>query len=637
MTTTTTQPATAPGAAHEAFDPVSLAVITSRMEGIVRRMTNTLFRTARSSVLNTARDFSCAIITGDDELLAVADSLPIHVMSGPDLIARYMRECHPQLAAGDAFLHNSPYHGNSHAGDHCIVIPVIDAQGAHHFTVLVKAHMADIGNSEPTTLWATCRDVYHEGALIFPCVKVQQDYRDVDDVLRMCRARIRVPDVWYGDYLGMVGAARIGERELLALGSELGWEHLRDYTLAWRDYSEQRMVEAIGQMPAGRVTASNAHDPIPGVEGDGLEEGIPLNVAVEIDPADGRIMVDFTDNVDCLPCGVNLTESTARTAAMIGVYNSLPFEVPTNAGAFRRLDIRLRENSIAGIPRHPASCSTATFAVADRLASAVQRAIGGLADGIGMAECGGECPASTAGISGVDPRRDGEPFVSLTILGLTGGGAHPKADGWVAGGEVGDGGTMQIDSVEVDELLYPIRVWANRIIPDTGGAGRRRGAPSAYVEYGPAGIELEAMWECDGYVHPAIGVRGGHPGATAQQFLRTAGGALEPLDPWGHVKLKPDETVIAMSTGGGGYGPPWERELERVLKDVREGWVTPAQAAEVYGVVVADGAVDEAATERRRAELAAAGAAPPPRVDADARLAELVERMDLLVRAGRGA
>lgn len=635
MTETSTINANAKGVGEE-FDPVSLAVITSRMEGIVRRMTNTLFRTARSSVLNTARDFSCAIITDDDELLAVANSLPIHVMSGPDLIAGYMRECHPELAAGDAFLHNSPYHGNSHAGDHCIVVPVIDADGSHRFTVLVKAHMADIGNSEPTTLWATCRDVYHEGALIFPCVQVQRDYEDIDDVLRMCRARIRVPDVWFGDYLGMVGAARIGERELLTLGEELGWEHLRSYTLAWRDYSEQRMIDAISEMPAGEVRASNAHDPIPGVEGEGLEEGIPLNVEVNVDPTAGRIAVDFTDNIDCLPCGVNMTESTARTAAMIGIYNSLPFEVPTNAGAFRRLEIKLRENSIAGIPRHPASCSTATFAVADRLASAVQRAIGGLADGIGMAECGGECPASTAGISGVDPRRDDEPFISLTILGLTGGGAHPKADGWVAGGEVGDGGTMQIDSIEVDELLYPIRVWANRIIPDTGGAGRRRGAPSAYVEYGPANIELEAMWECDGYVHPARGVRGGHPGATAQQFLRSGDGSLEPLDPWGHVKLKPDQTVIAMSTGGGGYGPPWERELELVAKDVREGWVSDAQAASVYGVVFdGDGDVDAGATERLRAELAAAAAEPPARVDADARLTELIEKMERLLSAGR--
>ena len=79
----------------EGFDPVALAVISSRIEGIVRRMTNTLFRTARSSVLNTARDFSCCIVTRDHELLACGESLPIHVMSGPDMVAAATARLHP--------------------------------------------------------------------------------------------------------------------------------------------------------------------------------------------------------------------------------------------------------------------------------------------------------------------------------------------------------------------------------------------------------------------------------------------------------------------------------------------------------------------------------------------------------------
>src|SRR5262245_21203 len=144
-------------------------------------------------------------------MLAAAESLPIHVMSGPELISESLAELHPEMRAGDAFLHNSPYHGNSHAGDHCVLVPVVDDGGRHHFTAMVKAHMSDIGNSEPTTLWANARDVYHEGALIFPGVRVQRDYRDVPEMIEMCRARLRVPDVWYADFIGMIGAARIGE------------------------------------------------------------------------------------------------------------------------------------------------------------------------------------------------------------------------------------------------------------------------------------------------------------------------------------------------------------------------------------------------------------------------------------------
>ena len=132
-------------------DGVRLALLSNRLEGISRKMGNTLLRTGRSGVLNIARDFSCCILTAEHELVAVAESLPIHVLSGPDMMARSMCEFHPKLKRGDAFLHNSPYHDCSHPADHTILVPVVDDDGIHRFTVLAKAHQADIGNSIPTT------------------------------------------------------------------------------------------------------------------------------------------------------------------------------------------------------------------------------------------------------------------------------------------------------------------------------------------------------------------------------------------------------------------------------------------------------------------------------------------------------
>jgi N-methylhydantoinase B len=616
------------GAAAERFDPVALAVITSRIQGIVRRMTNTLFRTARSSVLNTARDFSCCVVTREHEMLACAESLPIHVMSGPDLVSASLSRLHPRPRAGDAYLHNSPYHGNSHAGDHCILVPIVSADGEHRFTAMVKAHMADIGNSQPTTLWANARDVYNEGALIFPGVRVQSDYEDIPDIIEICRARIRVPDVWYADYSGMIGAARIGERELAALGEELGWRALHAYTEAWFDYSEQIMAAAIRRMPSGRSVAHNTHDPLPA---EGATDGVPITVAVTVDPQAARIEVDLRENPDCLPCGINLTEATSRTAAMIGVFNSLPISVPQNAGAFRRLDVLIRENCVAGIPVHPASCSTATTGVADRVANATQRAIAELADGFGMAETG-TLTASVADISGRDPRHGDSPFVNLMILGLTCGAGHARGDGWLVSGEVGDGGLMMRDSTEVDELLYPIVVWADRIVQDSGGPGRFRGAPACYVEYGPADTEIDAMWSTDGYVHAALGARGGYPGAPARQFLRRADGSVKALPGWGELRLAAGETVYATASAGAGYGLPWEREVQRVVRDVREGWVSVEQATEVYGVVVRDGELDLSATAQRRAELAREHPPTPELLDVQARTAAIAEQLAAYVR-----
>jgi N-methylhydantoinase B len=588
--------------AQRESSPLELALLNSRFEGIARTMMNTLLRTARSAILNTARDFSCCILTSDDQLLAMAESLPIHVMSGPDLIARYMKETHPDLRAGDAFLHNSPYHGNSHAADWCVVIPVIDPAGVHRYTVLAKAHLADCGNAVPTTYVADAIDVYNEGALIFPCVKVQEGYRDREDVLRMARVRIRVPELWHGDFLALLGAARIGERRLLELLPEVGVERLQAYERDWFHYSEHRMIAAIRRMPRGTVTREGRHDPIPG-----LPEGVPVRVTVTVDPDDARIEVDLRDNMDCQPCGLNLTEATSRTSAMMGVFTGLAAVVPPNAGSFRRLQVHLRNNCIVGVPRHPYSCSAATTDLSELTASLVALALGDLGEGFGLAQIGRAQPASMSVISGRDPRHGNAPFVNQLILAVTGGAGAPTADGWLTILGIGAAGFLYRDSVEIDEMKYPIVVHEQRIVRDSEGAGRFRGSPGARVEFGPIpGCSLDVVYLSDGTSNASAGVRGGLPGGTASQRKRDATGALsDELGSYARVRLVSGETIVGQTCGGGGYGPPHERDVRRVVEDVREGWISAERAFHVYGVKLdAEGYVDEAATASRRTRFA---------------------------------
>ena len=431
---------------------VRLAILHKRMEGICRKMANTLFRTGRSGVLNTARDFSCCIVTADSQLLSTAESLPIHVLSGPDIMNNAMKKLHPNLSHGDAFLHNSPYHGCSHSADHTILVPVIDDVGQHRFTVLAKAHQADCGNSLPTTYMGAARDVYEEGALIFPAVRVQKNYVDNQDIIRMCQMRIRVPEQWWGDYLAMMGAARIGEREIVALSSEYGWDVLENFSADWFDYSELCMIKEIRRLPGGARTVISSHDPFPGAP-----DGINVNTSVLVSPENSIIEVDLRDNQDCLPCGLNLSEACARTAAMVGIFNSVSHTVPPNAGSFRRIRLHLRQNCVVGIPQHPTSCSVATTNVADHVANGVQRAIAELGPGFGMAEAGSVLPPSMGVISGQNPRT-GELFVNQLFLGFGGGSASAYLDAWVTIQHVGNAGICHQDSIELDELNFPIFV-----------------------------------------------------------------------------------------------------------------------------------------------------------------------------------
>jgi N-methylhydantoinase B len=584
-------------------DGVRTAILSSRIESIARKMQNTLFRTARSGILNTAHDFSCVVLTADCRLLAAAESLPIHTLIGPDIMCRAVKKHHPMLRRGDCFLHNSPYEGNSHAADHNLIVPVVDDDDILRYFVLAKAHQADCGNSRPSTYLGDVVDVYEEGALIFSATKIQANYEDNDDIIRMCKARIRVPDQWWGDYLASLGSVRIGERELLALGREVGWDVLDDFAEAWFDYSEGKMAEALRQLPNGRTVVCTAHDPFPGVP-----EGIPTMVDVTIDAANAQITVDLRNNPDCQPSGLNLTEGTSISAAMVGIYNGiLDHSVPANAGSFRRIDVLVRENCCVGIPRHPFSCSVATTNLADRVSNPVQRAIAEIAAGFGMAETGPIQPPGMGVISGRDPRNGDEPFVNQVHIGITGGAGTPVTDGFLSIIHAGNAGMCRIDCVEVDELHHPIFVRSRYLMPDTEGAGTFRGAPSAYAEFGPAdGCTLKVLYTADGTINAAAGARGGGIGGPAKAMKRERDGSLTLLPACYGVTLEPGERVVSHSAGGGGYGSPLERDPARVLHDLREGWISAERAGEVYGVVTvgtaADDtlAVDAVATKARR-------------------------------------
>ena len=576
-------------------DGVKLALVNNRLQGIARKMSNTLARTGRSGVLNIARDFSCCIVSADDELVAAAESLPIHVLSGPDLMSKSMKDLHPGFLPGDVFLHNSPYHGCSHPADHTLLAPVFDAEGKHRFTILVKAHQADCGNSQPTTYMGTARDVYEEGALIFPCVRVQRQYELVSDVIRMCELRIRVPEQWRGDFLAMLGSVRIGEQELLALGQDLGWDALEALTKDYLDYSEERMIAALRQLPRASAERSSTHDPIPGTPPD----GITVKVTVRIDPDDARVHVDLTDNDDCYPCGLNLSESCARTAAMIGIFNSIDATIPKNAGAFRRIDVQLREGCVVGVPRHPTSCSVATTNLADRVTGPVQVAMADISASIGAAECGPFQPPSVGVLSGV--RGDsGDAYVNQVFLGFTGGGAGPRADAWQLMLHAGNGGQCLLDSVELDELRMPVIVTRRQFVIDSEGAGQYRGASSLVTEFGPLSGKMTVAYVADGSINPAQGARGGGAGGATSQVLLDKDGQCHDIPVAGNVDLVPGETIRSVCAGGGGYGVPKSRAVAAVIDDVRERWISHERALSVYGVDVQADASGGVAVEARK-------------------------------------
>jgi len=221
-----------------------------------------------------------------------------------------------------------------------------------------------------------------------------------------------------------------------------------------------------------------------------------------------------------VPAGLDLARATSTAAALCGVFNVLGGDVPHNAGSFGRVFVLLRENAVAGVPRPPACCSPATTDVADRIVNMTQAAFAAAADGIGLAE-GGD-----------------------------GGGATPVCDGWVTWTLPVCAGPLYRDSVEIDELKYPVLFHELRLLTDSGGGGRFRGGPATRLRRGPRDTSVTFAFAADGWQTPPRGVRGGRDGMKASARLIGGDGARTPVPTVGQVVLGPGDEIEGIDCGG---------------------------------------------------------------------------------------
>jgi len=584
------------------FDPILLAVLSSRFESIIREMTNTVMKASRSSVIKNARDMSCGILTYDHRLVSVEEALPIHV-NALELTTKPITELFDDIKEGDAFLNNSPFYGVTHHADLTLSVPVF-FEGTPLFWTLSRSHHADIGAPEPSTYLPFAATIYQEG-VHFPCVRIQENFKDKEDLLRIGFQKIRVSNIWHGDYRAQVGACRIGERRLKELVAQYGIDTIRDFIEAWMEYGERRAIAAIERLPAGTYTYEVRHDPVAGV----ADAGIPIRAKVTVDPKKGLVTVDVRDNPDCVPGGLNLTEACAVASCRIGVYYNLEASVPHNEGSSSRIVPLLRDGCVVGRPKHPTGTSCATSNVNERLANAVQCAFSGMGEPYGMAEGGGNFSAALGVVSGVDRRRtEHVEYITQLMLALSGGPANHGHDGWLTYECSVGNGIMVTDSIEVDEATYPILVEERRICQDSMGFGEWNGAPAVQGSYRSLTGDM-TLYVCgDGGTFPAKGVLGGRAGANCGTWRRSIDGTVERLPDFFSGTLAGGDAVGYRSCAGGGYGSPSRRDPERVVEDVNRKWLSVAAASDIFGVAVrlaengVDYEVDAEATRRLRAK-----------------------------------
>ena len=558
-------------------DPFLVSVLKSRFEAIVREMSNVVMKASRSAVIKNAKDLSCTILTFDHRIVTTEDALPIHV-TAMDICTRPITELFDDIKPGDIYLNNCPFTGGTHHADMILCMPVF-AGDEPLFWVVALSHHADTGAPIPTTYLPFAKNVYEEG-IQFPCVRLVERGVIKQDILRIGLNRIRVPEMWHGDLMAQIGACRTGERRIGELLQRYGRDTLMNFVEDWFDYGERRMIVEIAKLPAGTFRYETRHDPVPGV----AEDGVPVRLAVTIDPEAGVITVDATENVDCVPGGLNLSENTCTSSCRIGVFNNLDHTLPHNHGSISRIKVKLRDGSAVGRPRHPTGTSVATTNVNDRLILAGTCLFSELGETYGQAECGCHLPLGMAVISGDDPFRQDQPYVNQVFVGYSGGGALHGHDGWLTYCGPANGGLIVLDSIEVDESMYPFVIASREVCADSQGFGEWEGAPGVSGSFYPLDHDMTAIYAADGTTFPPRGVNGGTDAKPVSSRKRSSNGAMIDLPAFNEETCRAGEQLYFHAAGGGGYGDPRKRPAERVLASVNRGWLTPETARAVYKV-----------------------------------------------------
>ncbi|MBI2875881.1 MAG: hydantoinase B/oxoprolinase family protein, partial [Candidatus Tectomicrobia bacterium] len=283
--------------------------------------------------------------------------------------------------------------------------------------------------------------------------------------------------------------------------------------------------------------------------------------------------------------------------------------LPHNSGAFEHVHFKLREGSIAGIPRFPTGTSVATTFTADRLASCTIALMAKVDPHQGGAE-GGYVSWNYPVLSGEDPRYGHAPYVNQMILAEGAGGGGPAVkgyDGWLTWGIGAVMGGLWSTSAELWEKAQPQLIECGEIVPDSGGAGEYCGSPGVRIVVRARQAPFIAAGFGDGQVFPPQGILDGEPGGPNQGFiLDERGERIQELPLIGLFEIRAGHALEGITNGGGGFGDPLDRDPERVRQDVRKGWVSVEKARETFGVVLdlepEELAVDCEATRKLREE-----------------------------------
>jgi len=554
------------------FDPITLQVIQARLAGIVQEMQNSLFRTGFSTIIRESQDASCAILNCQGEVVAQHVVLPLHMGAFPACAAGVLKNYSPsEIQEGDAFIINHPYLGGSpHAPDMAVLTPIF-YQGESVGFAANMAHKSDIGGIVPGSGSGQAREIYQEG-LHLPPVKFMSRLKPVKEIEALITANSRTPGLVIGDLRGQVGAARLGERRMAELMERYGKSTVQDSTEFLCAYTENRVRRAIASWPDGVLEGESF------VDHDGVDLDRPIRLHVIVTKEGQRIHFDFSGCSDQTRGPANIRPPLVRACCAYTLVSLVDRFLPVNQGLARVVEATFRPGSVVD-PQFPAAVNT-YMPTALSVVEAIFKALGPLVPDNRIAGGSG----SAALVLGGRDANTHRAFVHYEIFS-GGTGARWGKDGVSA--TAFHLSNCKTAPVEIIESEFPTRVERFEMLPDSGGAGRWRGGLGFVREYRILADEVRFSLRTDKHLIAPWGADEGIAGGKGNCVINPGSNDEKELPSrFGDQRLQEGDLLRLERPGGGGIGNPLERPADKVFDDVRQGYVSVAQARFHYGVVV---------------------------------------------------
>jgi 5-oxoprolinase (ATP-hydrolysing) len=516
-----------------AVDPVRLEIFANRFMAIAEQMGARLAATARSVNIKERLDFSCAVFTGQGQLLANAPHMPVHLGSMGACVRAVLGARAGDLRAGDVYASNDPYHGGTHLPDVTVVMPIYapdvglpDGPDQPLFVLAARGHHAEIGGSAPGSMPADSRRIDEEGVVFDAHLLVREGRFLEAETLAALRSGphpSRAPEINVADLRAQVAALHAGLSELRRTVAEFGLDVVRAYAGHVLDNAEAAVRAVLDNLTDGQFRYE-------------MDNGAVIAVRIEVDRAARSALVDFSGTSGQLPDNFNAPSSIV-TAAVLYVFRTLlDRDIPLNDGCLRPLHIRVPDGSLLA-PRPPAAVVAGNVETSQAITGALYGALGVAAEGSGtmnnvtFGNAERQYYETVGSGSGAGPGWPGTPVVQTHMT------------------------NSRLTDPEVLESRFPVRVEEFAIRPGSGGAGAHRGGDGArrrlrFTE--PVTISL-----LTGHRRvPPYGMAGGEPGALGRNLLLRADGSTVELAGCDRVDAAAGDALEIHTPGGGGWGKP---------------------------------------------------------------------------------